>query len=361
MAAKSDEGWLFVAEWFDPMPQMKKQYLLKYFPDVQMVEMVDVKSKKMFLKKSKVPPEVSSVDFFVGGKVVLYARELTIVDYGDSKTRKLLEVQSQKSLVLIPSNSYTSWGNIVNDILEKFNLVGLQTLALQTELAEEVCRIVDENDSLVPILAKNICLLLVVHGKNGIDALGKFCYDLSDKYNCVLLTPQSPSQVNTLLTNTFLQVLQVPTACLTDSTLCLVKPHAVKAKATGLIIDQIINGGFDISAITTITFDRTTADEFMEVYKGVIPNSSDYSIQLCTGMSVAIEVVGHDESTVVAFRDLAGPWDIEIAREIRPESIRAKHGRDRVLSGIHCTDLTQDGVSEVEYCFHIMSPALLLA
>jgi nucleoside-diphosphate kinase len=302
MAAKSEDGWLFIAEWFDPMPQMKKQYLLKYFVDVQMVEMVDVKSKKMFLKKSKVPPEVTRADFFVGGKVVLYSRELTIVDYGDSKTRNLLEVQSQKSLVLIPSNSYTSWGNIVNDVLQRFNLAGMQTVSLQPDIADEVIRTVDENDNLVPILSKNVCLLLVVHGKNGVDELGKFCFELSDRYNCVLVTPQNPGQVNTLLTNTLSGVIQVPTACLTDSTLCLIKPHAVKAKATGQIIDQIINGGFDISAITTITFDRTTADEFLEVYKGVVPNASDYSIQLCTGMSVAIEVVGQEENTVAAFR-----------------------------------------------------------
>jgi len=302
MAAKSDEGWLFVAEWFDPMPQMKRQYLLKYFADVKMAEMVDVKSKKMFLKKSKVPPELTSADFFVGGKVVLYSRELTIVDYGDSKTRKLLEVQSQKSLVLIPSNSYTSWGNIVDEILQRFNLVGLQTISLQSDIADEVIRTVDENDNLVPILSKNVCLLLVVHGQNGVDALGKFCFDLSDRYNCVLITPSNPSQANTLLSNTLSGVLQVPTACLSDSTLCLVKPHAVKAKATGKIIDQIINGGFDISAISTVTFDRTTADEFLEVYKGVVPNAGDYSIQMCTGMSVAIEVVGQDENTVVAFR-----------------------------------------------------------
>ena len=31
MAAKQASGWLFVAEWFDPLPQMKKLFLLKYF------------------------------------------------------------------------------------------------------------------------------------------------------------------------------------------------------------------------------------------------------------------------------------------------------------------------------------------
>ena len=51
--------------------------------------------------------------------------------------------------------------------------------------------------------------------------------------------------------------------------------------------------------------------------------------------------------------------DIEIAKEIRPESIRAKHGMNRVLSGIHCTDLECDGANECEYCFHIMTSVLV--
>jgi len=58
------------------------------------------------------------------------------------------------------------------------------------------------------------------------------------------------------------------------------------------------------------------------------------------------------------YRQLAGPWDIEIAKEIRPDSIRAKCGETRVLSGIHCTDLETDGESECEYCFQILEPVL---
>ena len=59
------------------------------------------------------------------------------------------------------------------------------------------------------------------------------------------------------------------------------------------------------------------------------------------------------------YRNLAGPWDVEIAKEIRPESIRAKHGNNRVLSGVHCTDLETDGSNECEYCFYILTPVLV--
>ena len=54
------ENMLFIVEYFDPMPQIKKTYLLKYFPDSHAVEMVDVRTKKLFLKKSPCPPELSA-------------------------------------------------------------------------------------------------------------------------------------------------------------------------------------------------------------------------------------------------------------------------------------------------------------
>jgi nucleoside-diphosphate kinase len=57
---------------------------------------------------------------------------------------------------------------------------------------------------------------------------------------------------------------------------------------------------------------------------------------------------------IPAFRKLCGPHDPEIAKHLRPESIRAKFGIDRVQNAIHCTDLPEDGVIDCEYFFSIM-------
>ncbi len=48
-----------------------------------------------------------------------------------------------------------------------------------------------------------------------------------------------------------------------------------------------------------------------------------------------------------AFRGLCGPYDPEIAKTIRPNTIRAKFGVDRVKNAVHCTDLPEDGALEV--------------
>lgn len=50
---------------------------------------------------------------------------------------------------------------------------------------------------------------------------------------------------------------------------------------------------------------------------------------------------------VKSFRELCGPHDPEIARNLRPNTIRARFGVDRVKNAVHCTDLPEDGILEV--------------
>lgn len=60
MSSVSTQVWIFVVEWYDAMPQLTRKYNLKYFPDTHSVEMIDLSSKRVFLKKS---PLVSSSSF----------------------------------------------------------------------------------------------------------------------------------------------------------------------------------------------------------------------------------------------------------------------------------------------------------
>ena len=59
------------------------------------------------------------------------------------------------------------------------------------------------------------------------------------------------------------------------------------------------------------------------------------------------------ENAVKSFRELCGPVDPEIAKNLRPNTIRARFGTDRIRNAIHCTDLPEDGVLESEYFFSI--------
>lgn len=54
------------------------------------------------------------------------------------------------------------------------------------------------------------------------------------------------------------------------------------------------------------------------------------------------------------FRETAGPWDVEMAKELRPDSIRGVFGETSVRSGVHCTDLVEDGPAESRFFFELL-------
>ena len=49
-------------------------------------------------------------------------------------------------------------------------------------------------------------------------------------------------------------------------------------------------------------------------------------------------------NAVAALRELCGPHDPEMARSLRPKSIRATLGRDKSKNAVHCTDLSEDAL-----------------
>jgi len=89
------------------------------------------------------------------------------------------------------------------------------------------------------------------------------------------------------------------------------------------------------------------------VYQGVVPEYSEHVDELYSGPCLALALrAGAD--AVPALREVVGPWDVEIAKEIRPKSVRAKHGADKVRKAVHVTDLPEDGAREVGFFFGML-------
>lgn len=137
----------------------------------------------------------------------------------------------------------------------------------------------------------------------------------------------------------------------TNCTCCVIKPHIVSSGQAGLIIDAILEEGFEISAMQMFNLDKPTAEEFFEIYKGVLPEFTSIIDQMIIGPCIVLEI--RQENVVKAFRDLCGPMDPEIAKNLRPNTLRARFGIDRIRNAVHCTDLPEDGVLESEYWFSI--------
>jgi nucleoside-diphosphate kinase len=346
MAKTNDDSFLFVVEWFDPMPQLKRKYLLKYFIDQHMVEMIDLKSKKMFLKKSVCPPEVSSTDFILGGKVLLYSRMLEIVDYGDLKTRDKLGFQVQKCIAILPADSYSNWGKLISDFNSKMVLVSIKTMIIPQNVADSVCQVLEVNSRNSAAFSKGVNLVATFSGEDGFSIAKKIESDAS----CDIFVTGNGIQTADL--SDVLKKAMSDTSTLDSCSCGVIKPHAVKSKQAGGIMDHILSQGYEISAVTSLFFDKVQAEEFYEVYKDVVPEYNDHVQQLCSGLVIALEV--RAESAVQVFRQTAGPWDTDMAKELRPDSVRGKFGLDQIRNALHCTDLPTDGTMEVEYCFKIM-------
>ncbi|VDP84280.1 unnamed protein product [Echinostoma caproni] len=138
---------------------------------------------------------------------------------------------------------------------------------------------------------------------------------------------------------------------LRGTTLGLIKPHAVVEGLTGKILSVIQEQGFCITAARLYRLSKLDAAEFLEVYKGVVHEYPEMLDQLSSGPCVALEVMSPGESgdgnAQRLFRELVGPIDPEIARFLRPNTLRAQFGVDKVKNALHCTDLPEDAELEV--------------
>jgi nucleoside-diphosphate kinase len=348
----------FVVEWYDAAPKLRRQYILKYYTDgsKNLVEMIDIKAKKVFLKKCPCPPELSIEDIYIGSKFMLFSRELEVVDYGDSRTRSQCQHQLQPSTVIVGSGAYQFWGRIIDKILTSgLQISGIRTMYLSDNMAEDVCDTLEVSQRQRGGLVEGPCLVIHTQGEDGVRFLFDICQKLGDDLGLSNPTGTifcSGSGVDVQKLQSILPSSAGDTATLDSCTCCIVKPHVVKTRQLGKIIDAIISQGYEISAVQMLQFTQVQAKEFFEVYDGVLPTYHDHVVQLASGPCVALEI--RAEEAVKTFRVTAGPWDVQMAKELRPGTLRATFGVDDVRSAVHCTDLAVDGATECEYCFKLM-------
>ena len=70
----------------------------------------------------------------------------------------------------------------------------------------------------------------------------------------------------------------------------MIKPHIIFDGKAGKIIDYILNEGYEISALQMFFLDRSTSEEFFEVYRGVLPEFSGIAEHITAGPCLALEV-----------------------------------------------------------------------
>lgn len=133
----------------------------------------------------------------------------------------------------------------------------------------------------------------------------------------------------------------------------MVKPHALASGSGGALLSAL-QAQFEVTAAAVVCLDRADAASFWEVYKGVVPEYAHAVEELTAGPALALELAprgGAGESAVQLLRDAAGPADPELGRVLRPASLRARFGVDKVKNALHVTDLEGDAPLEVAFFF----------
>ena len=317
-------------------------------------------------------------DFFIGAVITVYGRQLKVTDYSDVATRKRFEVDRQRTFAMIKPDAYRNIGKIIDAIYANGFKINKLKMSRFTYEAAQVFYGEHVGKPFFPNLQKCITADSVVGMELVADSAIDKWRDLVGPTNTQKARTDAPESLRALFgTDGTMNAVHgsdsvgsvkrelgfwfegeskskamKTTAQLNSCTLCIIKPHIVQAGQAGMIIDMIMNEGFEIAAMEMFYFNRPTIEEFYDVYKNVLPEYVAQVEHFISGPSIVLEV--RQQNVVNTFREMVGPCDPEIAKYLRPDTIRSKFGIDRVRNAVHCTDLPEDGTIECEYFFKIL-------
>lgn len=358
----NNEGsYVFEVEWYDDQAGIARKYHLFYYLLDGTIEMYDIKNKRTFLKRCSYP-SIQLSHLYIGAQISVYARQLKILAYGNEYTRNRLEVVKSRTMIIVKPDRLSIVIKLMDECIKhKLTISKLKMCKINQQIAEKLSvrpstPSSSSSSSSVYELTRGSVVAMEVVGPdvqqtvraifNNTDAGESAFYSTSNQqadleYN--LLFESSPSVH--------------PSCTLNNCTIAVIKPHAINAGLASSIIHQIEREGerqgWRVSGLEMFYLDRRAAEEFCEVYKTVVPDYNAMVEQYTTGPSIAIELTGTPD-IVERFRSFCGPSDPEVARHIRPHSLRALFGQSKVRNAVHCTDLPEDGVLESEFFFSIL-------
>lgn len=296
----------------------------------------------MFLKRCPYSGVSSLDDFYIGAVLSVYSRQLKIIEYGDVATRKRFEVDRQRTFAMIKPDCYKHIGKLIDAVY--VNGFRISKLKMSRFTSETAATFYGEHvgKPFFPNLQSFITSDAVV----GMELIADSAVDkwrgLIGPTNTQKAQQEAPNSLRALFgtdgtknavhgsdsqismkreTGFFFESKAMKTTAQLDNcTLCIIKPHIVQSGQAGIVIDMILSEGFEISALEMFYLSKATIEEFYDVYKTVLPEYVPLIDHLISGPSIILEV--RQQNVVQTFRDMVGPSDPEIARYLRPNTIR---------------------------------------
>ena len=130
-----------------------------------------------------------------------------------------------------------------------------------------------------------------------------------------------------------------------EKTYAMIKPHAVKAKNIGKIIDMIEQNEFTIVRMEKIKLSKEKAEQFYGAHKEK-PFFEELVSNIIDGPIVAL--VLEKDKAIQEWRKLIGDVD---SKKAAPGTIRQQFGIDISLNAVHGSDAPKTAQEEIALIF----------
>jgi len=339
-------------------------FVLSFYERDKSISLYDVKNKRMFLKRNVPTEGIEMGALYIGANITVFSRSLKIVDFADEKTKRLFTTSRGAGLLLIKPDSYRNIGQILDIIYHTPGLsVGrLRMVKFTSDNHHNSSSSISHHDSAQSFIALGSssttpsslvgdnCLAVEIVGEDIIARLHELVgpadpndakqaapaslraiFGKSKDKNAIHVSSDIGSAKAELA---FLFDRSYPyTSVFTHCSVCIIRPHAVASKFAGNILDHILSTGLEVSGLRSISITTEDAADFFESYRTVVSEYERWVKELSSGPCIVMEVRG-DHNIVQTVRELAGPYDPIIAKQLYPESLRAKYGIDNVRNAL---------------------------
>lgn len=366
----------FTVEYEEPVTKHVRKLVLCYWERSKELSLWDCATRRTFLKRTQPPENVELRHLYVGATVVIAARPYRVVGFADAATQRKLGTARGSSVVLTLPEAYHAMGKVVLMLQRAGLAIGrLRMVRFSADEALEFLQLgaaaggAPASPEAAAALSREHLLAIECTGEDVVarvhEAVGpadpavareaaprsvRAVLGLDRARNAVRASAcaeAAAAEVRYLFERPFPY-----TAVCTHCTAVVVKPHAVEAGLVGTVLDALLAQGLEVSAVRSVALTRGDAADFLECYKGVVPECERWVTELSSGPCVALEVRG--EGVVERVRELFGPYDVAVARVLRPHTLRAQHGVDNVRCVAHVTDVEVDGPLESKFLFKVV-------
>ena len=268
--------YAFLAEWYDEQASLTRSYQLLFYPSDQACEMFDLKSRRTFLRRTKLE-SLSLRQLYIGAIVHVLSRQLKIMDYGDEFTLKRLG-GIQSCLLLVGGEAMENLSVIFATLAKHgLTLCSGKSVRVDRQSAEQIARELPEAAQLFESGDGQSLLVVSVNASNAIALVSELSGGLPGPVYFSQDRDSALRDIEVFFGGEKGQgrvALRSTVGYGPEAVLAIVKPHAVTEGLTGPILQGVADARFRVRAVKLFFVDRRNVEEFFEVrqqYLGTEP------------------------------------------------------------------------------------------